>query len=211
MTAHTTSFWRSLAVGAVIAAAAAAAAAALLKNAATQPGFDAVLVLLAAACVVVAGGGAWVCWFLVAGRVRLMRAAREISASHADQAARARAVHDWVHAHITYDYAEYGLIRKDDPTPGHQVAEAAAYFGTGVCSAMAEAVVRVALAAGLRAERVTVRVDRDGREVRHACARFTFPDGSWADSDPAYGEWDVRHRAVADGRGAALPAKAPKR
>jgi hypothetical protein len=213
---HTTSFWWYLAFGAAMAAAAAAGAAAagaaaLLSSAAAKPAFDAaVLGAFAAMCAAAAIGGVWICWFLVAGRARLTRAAREIAAAHADPAVRAKAVHDWVFSHITYDHAEYGLIRKSDSTPGHQVAEAAAYFGTGVCSAMAEAVVRIALAAGLRAERVSVRVDRDGREVLHGCARFTFPDGTWADSDPAFQEWDVRHKAVTDLGGRPLPTKEPK-
>lgn len=172
----------------------------------TAEGFGGAHLLFAFFGLTVVSMGGFSAFWLIRGALALRGVGlRALAAFPADPRARAKAVHDWVVANVQYDIAERDLILAKDPTPGHALPEAAAFFGRGVCSAMGRAVVRAARHAGLRARYVIVRKDCQGEEVAHACARIMFDDGTWVDSDPAYRSFGIRHQEVRGECGERLP------
>lgn len=107
---------------------------------------------------------------------------------------KARAVHDWIVANITYDYRRKDAMRsgRDDGNPYRP--EMTLERKAGICSDMTVLYIALAGMLGVRAQYAYVSVDQAGEKVRHACAEVDVGHRRLL-ADPAHRIFDARHQS----------------
>lgn len=103
-----------------------------------------------------------------------------------DEFCKAHALFDWMEQHVNYDH--------DKPHNTYRTANEVLLFGKGVCGEMAYLYIAMSRLAGMISKYVEVDKDFYGNDVSHACA-VVYPDGREIFVDPAYHQFDVRHRS----------------
>jgi transglutaminase-like putative cysteine protease len=107
---------------------------------------------------------------------------------------KARAVHDWVVANITYDYRRRDAIRSGRDNGNPYRPEMTLERKAGICSDMTVLYIALAGMLGVRAQYAYVSVDQTGEKVRHACAEVDVGHRRLL-ADPVYRIFDARHQS----------------
>jgi hypothetical protein len=115
----------------------------------------------------------------------LVEVIKKHTGRHNGEGEKAKALYEWVESNI-----KYGNNKR---TNGYKNSEEVIEQKEGVCGEMAFLYVTMARCCGLKSNYVSVKTDYKGKSVAHACASVNV-DGKQILVDPAYHEYDIKHR-----------------
>ncbi|MBN2053938.1 transglutaminase domain-containing protein [bacterium] len=106
---------------------------------------------------------------------------------------RAKAIFDWMQKNVPYDEAMKRRIESKEKGE-YRGADYTLQDRAGVCGEQAVLYIAMARLAGLQAKYVSVKEDYTGKEVSHGCAGINADVGEFILVDPAYHQFDIKHK-----------------